>query len=114
MIGDSVCTDVYVSSLLSTFWRERTGAAGESFAATKPASSGKFCVPDAAADYACAYAASPGCGRGLRSRQFRGVLQSTRNRRAPASAGPGLLSASGNYLQIFHILSADLPVQSHP
>jgi len=36
MIGDSVCTDVYISSLLSTFWRARTCCGNNWFLDTDP------------------------------------------------------------------------------
>jgi lysophospholipase L1-like esterase len=36
MIGDSVCTDVYVSSVLSTFWRARTCCGNNWFLDTEP------------------------------------------------------------------------------
>src|SRR5438445_11642266 len=36
MIGDSVCTDVYISSLLSTFWRARTCCGNDWFLDTNP------------------------------------------------------------------------------
>jgi len=36
MIGDSVCTDVYISSVLSTFWRARTCCGNNWFLDTDP------------------------------------------------------------------------------
>src|SRR5439155_11716996 len=36
MIGDSVCTNVYISSLLSTFWRARTCRGNNWFLDTNP------------------------------------------------------------------------------
>jgi len=36
MIGDSVCTDVYISSILSTFWRARTCRGNNWFLDTDP------------------------------------------------------------------------------
>ena len=40
MIGDSVCTDVYVSSVLSTFWRARTCSGNNWFLDTGPSRAG--------------------------------------------------------------------------
>ena len=40
MIGDSVCTGVYVSSVLSTFWRARTCSGNNWFLDTGPSSAG--------------------------------------------------------------------------
>jgi lysophospholipase L1-like esterase len=40
MIGDSVCTDVYVSSVLSTFWRARSCSGNNWFLDTDPSPAG--------------------------------------------------------------------------
>ena len=40
MIGDSVCTGVYVSSVLSTFWRARTYSGNNWFLDTRPSPAG--------------------------------------------------------------------------